>query len=165
MALNKVSNVKKRLKQSNIKISTPMIFINIRSWKIVCYTMLYMIFSRAENRFFWIQSHTWKYYLWFSWISSQYFSLVFITYPPFKNIREGGEIGLFNAPVPKILWYRFLIRWLKNFEDFYWILIGWFIKMSIQTIQQLIVIYRMGNFLHYFWRCPSIYRAFYVTKF
>ncbi len=34
-------------------------------------------------------------------------------------IKEGGEIGLFFTLVPKVLYYRFLIRWLNNFWDLY----------------------------------------------
>ena len=44
----------------------------------------------------------------------------------------------------------------RNFRDFYWILIGWFIELSVQTFQQLIVIYRKGNFVYYRWGCTSI---------
>ncbi len=31
-----------------------------------------------------------------------------------------------------------------NFEGLYWILVGWFSKLSVQTFQSLIVIYRRG---------------------
>ena len=34
----------------------------------------------------------------------------------------------------------FLIRLLKNFGDYYIILIGWFIKLSVRIFQPLIVI-------------------------
>ena len=37
--------------------------------------------------------------------------------------------------------------WLHNFGDFYWILIGWSIKLNVQTFQPLIVIYRRGYFV------------------
>ena len=40
---------------------------------------------------------------------------------------------------------RFLIRWLNSFGDFYWLLIGGFIKLSVQTFQPLIVIYKSCN--------------------
>ena len=36
----------------------------------------------------------------------------------------------------------FFVLWLKNFGDFNFILSGWFIKMSVQKFQPLIVIYR-----------------------
>ena len=39
-----------------------------------------------------------------------------------------------------------------------WILIGCFIKFSVQTFQPLILITRMGNFLYHYWGCTSIYR-------
>ena len=39
-----------------------------------------------------------------------------------------------------------------------WILIGCFIKLSVQTFQPLILIYRSGNFVYYYWGCISIYR-------
>ena len=57
--------------------------------------------------------------------------------------REEGEIGIFITLVPNVLCKRFLIRWLQNFWTF--ILIGWFFKLSVQTFQPLIVIYRRGN--------------------
>ena len=37
------------------------------------------------------------------------------------------------------------------------ILIGWFILLSVQTFQPLIVIYRIGNFVYPHQRCTSIY--------
>ena len=52
----------------------------------------------------------------------------------------------------------FLINWLKNFGDYYKILIGWFFKLSVQTFQTLIFIYRRGNFVYYHWGCASYYR-------
>ena len=38
-------------------------------------------------------------------------------------------------------------------------LIGWFIKLSVQTFQPLIVIYRKGNFVYRDWGCTSICRS------
>ena len=46
---------------------------------------------------------------------------------------------------------------LNNFKDFNLILISWFIKLSIQTFQRLIIIYRRGKFVYHHWRCASIY--------
>ena len=63
-------------------------------------------------------------------------------------LREGGENGLFITLVPKVLLLLFLIRWLYNFGDFYWTLIGLFIKLSVQMFQPLIVIYRRGIILY-----------------
>ena len=40
----------------------------------------------------------------------------------------------------------------------FWILIGWFIELSVQTFQTKIVIYRWGNFVYHHWGCTSIYR-------
>ena len=58
---------------------------------------------------------------------------------------------------PKVL-LSFLIRWRNNFGNFYWILIGWFIKLSFQTFQPLILIYRRVNFVYPYWGWTSIYR-------
>ena len=41
---------------------------------------------------------------------------------------------------------------------FYWILIGGFIKLSVQAFLPLILIFRRGNFVYHHWRCTSIYR-------
>ena len=51
-----------------------------------------------------------------------------------------------------------LIRWLNIFGDFYWIYVGMFIKLSVQTFQPLNVMYRRSNFVYHLWRCTSIYR-------
>ena len=39
----------------------------------------------------------------------------------------------------------------------YWILIGWFLKLSVPPFQLLILIYRRGNFVDHHWGCTSIY--------
>ena len=36
--------------------------------------------------------------------------------------------------------------------------LNWFIKLSGQTFQPLILIYRRGNFVYHHWECTSIYR-------
>ena len=46
----------------------------------------------------------------------------------------------------------------NNFWDSKWILIGWLIKLSVQTFQPLIVIYRRDNFVYHYWRYTSNYR-------
>ena len=71
--------------------------------------------------------------------------------------REREDNGLFITLVPKVL-QSFFIRWLDNFGDFYWILIGLLIKLSDQTFQPLILIYRIGNFVYQHWGYTSIYR-------
>ena len=71
--------------------------------------------------------------------------------------REEGDIGLFITLVPKLSWC-FLIRWLNDFGNFYLILIGWFINLSVQTFQQLILIYIRDNFVYHYLGCTSIYR-------
>ena len=45
--------------------------------------------------------------------------------------RERGGNVLLITLVPKVLQF-FCIRWLNNFGDCYWILIGWFNKLSVQ---------------------------------
>ena len=64
-------------------------------------------------------------------------------YTKYVREGEGGDIGLIITLVPKVP-NLFLIRWLHNFRDIYLILIGWFIKFSVQTFQTLIVIYKRG---------------------
>ena len=68
------------------------------------------------------------------------------------NYREGGDNELF------IKLFNKLIRLLNNFWDFNWILIDWFIKLSVQTFQLLILIYRRFNFVFHHWRCTLICR-------
>ena len=52
---------------------------------------------------------------------------------------------------------RFLF--VGSLVTYYWILIGWFFKLSVQMCQRLIVIYRRGNFVYHPWGCTSIYRS------
>ena len=60
------------------------------------------------------------------------------------NQGERGEgIGLFITLVP----------------NFYWILICWFIKSSVQKYQTLNVIYRRVNFVYHYCRCTSFNRV------
>ena len=56
--------------------------------------------------------------------------------------KERGDNGLFITLAPKVLLWRFLIRWIHNFVEFSEFFIGWIIKLSVQTFQPLIVIYR-----------------------
>ena len=73
------------------------------------------------------------------------------------NSRQGGENGLFITLFPKVLYLHFLILKLNNLGDFYCILVGWFIFLSVQTFQPLIVINRRGNFEYHDWGCTSNY--------
>ena len=54
----------------------------------------------------------------------------------------------------------FNIRWLNSFGDVNCILIDWFIKLSVQIFQPLIVIYKKGIFVYHQWGCTLIYRPF-----
>ena len=74
-----------------------------------------------------------------------------------RNIHTPREQEAVYHTCPQSLQLRFLIHWLNNFRDFYWILIGWFIKLSVQSFQPLIVIYGRGNFVYHHWECTSIY--------
>ena len=69
------------------------------------------------------------------------------------ELHEGGDIGLLITIYPKVLKYiSYLFIWLNSFGDYYSILIGWFIKLSVQMFQPIFVIYRRGNFVnHPFW--------------
>ena len=60
-----------------------------------------------------------------------------------QQIAE-GERTLGCLLPPKV----FLIRWINNFEDFFKILTGWCNKLSFQTFQPLIAIYKRGNFVY-----------------
>ena len=42
--------------------------------------------------------------------------------------------------------------------DFCWILIGWFIRLSVLTFHPTILIYRRINFVYHQWVCTSIYQ-------
>ena len=56
----------------------------------------------------------------------------------FHNWFQSGRKGIldFFYTSPQSFKIMFLICWLSNFGDFYWILIVWFIKLSVQTFNQ-----------------------------
>ena len=57
------------------------------------------------------------------------------------------------------------ILYLINFGDFYWVLIGWFIRLGVHVFQKLIVIYRTGNFVNNHWGCTTIcWKLFYPFR-
>ncbi len=71
-----------------------------------------------------------------------------------QEAREGGNIaGVVYYTSPQ----KLVIRWLTNLGDLHGILIGWIRNLSVQTFQQLIVIYRRVNFVYHYWKCTSIY--------
>ena len=53
----------------------------------------------------------------------------------YKTGREGTLAAYYTSSSTQC----FLIRWLNNFWDICWILIGWFIKLSVLMFQPLIV--------------------------
>ena len=61
------------------------------------------------------------------------------------HIEREGTMGCLLHQSLLIMRFSYLLA--NNFGNFYYILIGWFIKLSVQTLQQLIVIYRRGNFV------------------
>ncbi len=68
------------------------------------------------------------------------FNFIFYKISKRERDREGTMDFLFHwSPKCQL---SFLIRWLNNFGDFNSILIGLFIKLSVQTFQPLILIYR-----------------------
>ena len=71
--------------------------------------------------------------------------LVKLQHKRFSQGMRGHWAVNYTSPQSFII----LIHWLKNFGTFYWILIGCFMKLSVQKFQQLIVIYRRGNFVYH----------------
>ena len=69
----------------------------------------------------------------------------------FHSVRDERDIGLFITLVPKVSKKRFLIRWLNKFRDFYYNLIGRFIKLNVQIFQPLIVLIIRVNFVYNHW--------------
>ena len=56
-------------------------------------------------------------------------------------VMEGGAIGLFITLVSKVYSNDFLFIFLTSLEIFFWILIGWFIKLNfIQRRENLCII-------------------------
>ena len=69
------------------------------------------------------------------------------------NQRDKGQLAVITL-VPKVLTFSY---WLAKQLWGLWILIGWFIKLSVQTFQPIIGIYRRGNFVYNHYICTSIY--------
>ena len=66
---------------------------------------------------------------------------------------SGQTLGRLLHQSPKFYTRQlFLFRWLNNFEDFYFF-IYWLLKLSVQTFQPLIVIYRRVYFGYHYWGC------------
>ena len=72
--------------------------------------------------------------------------------------RERGSLGLFITLVPQVLKFFlfFGLTTLGTFTEF-----RWFIKLSVQTFQPLILIYKSCNLVCHHWGCTSIYRLLY----
>ena len=70
----------------------------------------------------------------------------FGTPPPWQYTREGADIGLFFTLVPKSFILKFSYCWLNNLGDFYWLLIGWFMLLSVQIFQPIV---------YHHWGCTS----------
>ena len=66
--------------------------------------------------------------------------------------REGADIVFYTSPQSLSIF-----RWIYNFGDFYWTFIGCLNKLSVQTFQSLILIYRSGNFVCHHWGCTWIH--------
>ena len=65
--------------------------------------------------------------------------------------RERGDNRLFITLVPKVfLFFNLTTLGLL-------ILIGWLIKLSVPTVQPLIMIYKRDNFVCHHWGCTTIY--------
>ena len=84
-----------------------------------------------------------------------------ISGPTLSKVRKGWDIiWLFITLVPKVWWY---LGKVSNFFGLtslgpitYWFFIGWFIKLSVQTFQPQIVIYRSVYFVYHHWGCTII---------
>ena len=78
--------------------------------------------------------------------------------------REKGQQPVYYTS-PQSFIIHFLICYLLNdfgtfvnFDSF-----GWFIRMSVHTLQPLFLIYRRGNFVNHHWGYTSIYRPLSYT--
>ena len=80
-----------------------------------------------------------------TWILHQFFLCHNIVYS--TSIRTMGKNCLLLKSIIKIVWGLLLN------------LIGWLIKISVQTFQPIIIIYRRGNFVYHLRECTSIYRS------
>ena len=87
---------------------------------------------------------------------ADWIELYLLIYSVWKSQRNRGKSAVFyTSPQSFLITFSY---WLNNFRDFSKILIGWFIKLNVQTFQSQNLIYRMGNFVYSHWECTSIYR-------
>ena len=63
----------------------------------------------------------------------------------FDNCQGGRGHWAGSSLIPKVFSDVFLF---DDFSDFHYIMIFWFIKLSVHTFQPLKEIYRMGNLVH-----------------
>ena len=77
--------------------------------------------------------------------------------PYWPWILQGGREELYFTLVPKVL-LAHIFCLIKSFRYFNCILISWFQTRSVQTFPSIILINRIGNFVHHHRGCVSIYR-------
>ena len=67
-----------------------------------------------------------------------------------------GQWAVYStSPQSFIITFSYSLAW--QLWGLLCILIGWFIKLSAQTIQPLILIYRTGNFVYHHWGAQLLY--------
>ena len=123
-------------------------FLFKHSWKIVCNTLLYMIFQ--INRF---RSHTANKFLLFPWYvsnSSPFLPLILpciLFYSPHTIACASGREGSLNYSGPKV--------YINGFSSVVLTTLGTFIKfwmfysLSAKKFQPPIVIYKRGSIVYY----------------
>ncbi len=74
----------------------------------------------------------------------------------FSQKKRGQWDVNYTSSKSFIITFFYSLTW--QLWELWWILIGWFIKLSLQTSQQIIVIYRRDNFVYHHSECTSIYR-------
>ena len=72
------------------------------------------------------------------------------TFFMFEDPQRGYLAVYYTSPQSLVI--KFLIH-----GDSYWIVIGWFIKLSVNTFQPIIVIFRKDSIVYHHWGCKSTY--------
>ena len=72
--------------------------------------------------------------------------------------KQGGRgywAAYYTSPQSFMIRFSYLFN---NFGDFFWFLICWLIKLSVQTLLSLIL-QKAGNLVYHHWWCTSIYQT------
>ena len=73
-----------------------------------------------------------------------------------KSQGGRGHWAVYYTSLQSFTRFSYLLG--QQLRYFYWILIGLFIKLNVQSFEPIIVIYRRDNYINNHWGCTSMYQ-------